>query len=146
MTQSESNARLVRRLYDEHINPGRLDNLDAIVAPDFIGAGDVRGPAAFAASMRGLREALPDLAYTLEDVVASGDRVAIRWTLRGTHTGPFRTFPPTGKRIKSTGVAIFQVADDKLVRAWVENDRLGFFTAIGALPHNPAFGPPPATE
>ena len=136
----EANKQLVRRLYTDYLNPGRLDRLDEVVSPEFRGAGEQRGPAAFAAPVAGLRSALPDLAYTIEDVVGDGDRVAVRWTLRGTHTGPFRGFAPTGKPIANTGFAMFQLAEGKIVRSWIETDRLGFLQTIGAVPDDPAFG------
>jgi len=141
---SNSSEQLVRRLYDDYINPGRLDRLGEIVSDDFVGPGPQRGPAAFAEVIHRLRAAFPDLIYTVDEIVADGDRVAVRWTWRGTHTGQFRTFAPTGKRIANTGFAIFWVEAGKLARALVETDRLGFLMAIGAVPYDPAFGPPPA--
>lgn len=143
---SETNKQLVRRLYDDYLNPGRLDRLGEIVAPDFAGAGPQRGPAAFSGVLVGLRAAFPDLVYTVEDLVADGDRVAVRWTWRGTHTGAFRGFAPTGKQVANTGTAIFEIEGGKLARAWVETDRLGFLIAIGAVPYQEVFGPPPATS
>jgi len=141
---SDSNKQLVRRLYEDYINPGRLDRLGEIVSPDFVGPGPQPGPAGFATIMTNLRTGFPDLVYTVEELVAEGDRVAVRWVWRGTHTGPFRTFAPTGRKVENTGFAIFQVADGKLVRASVETDRLGFLVSVGAVPYDPAFGPPPA--
>jgi predicted ester cyclase len=140
---SDASKALVRRLYDI-LNAGQLDRLDELVSSDFEGPGGQRGPAAFAAPILALRAAFPDLRYTIEDIVAEGDRVAVRWTWRGTFAGAFRTFRPTGKPMTNTGFAIFQLADSKLVRTWLETDRLGFLLAIGAVPYSPAFGPPPA--
>ena len=117
-----------------------------IVSPQFVGVGPERGPAAFGGVITALRGAFPDLVYTIEDVVAEGDRVAVRWTWRGTHQHAFRSFAPTGKPVTNTGFAIFQVTDGKLSRAWLETDRLGFLQAIGAVPHDPAFGPPAPTK
>ena len=76
------NEQLIRRLYDEYVNPGRLDGLGAVISSDFTGPNGARGPEAFAATMRSLRAAFPDLVYTLEEVVADDDRVAVRWTDR----------------------------------------------------------------
>src|SRR5687768_6219154 len=112
---SDANKQLLRRLYTDYINPGHLDRLGEIVAPDFVGPSPQPGPAGFAAAITGLRAGFPDLVYTVEDVVAEGDRVAVRWSWRGTHTGAFRTFAPTGKQVVNSGFAIFQVADGKMV-------------------------------
>jgi len=140
---AESNRQIVRRLYADYLNPGNLDHLGDLVSDDFVGRDGVRGAAGFAASIRGLRAAFPDLTYTLEDVTAEDDRVAVRWTLRGTFNGPFRGVAPTQQRIENTGFAMFQLAHGKLIRATVETDRLGFLQAIGVLAYDPAFGPPP---
>lgn len=135
-------AAIVRRLYDDHLTPGRLDDLGALISPDYAGPGGLRGPAAFAAPVAALRAALPDLRYHLEDVVASGSRVAVRWTLQGTHRGPFRGLAPTGQPITNTGMAIFELdADGRVVRSTIETDRLGFLQQLGAIPRDPAFGP-----
>jgi predicted ester cyclase len=142
---SDANKQLVRRLYDDYLNPGRLDRLGEIVSPDFRGAGPQRGPAAFGI-IDALRAAFPDLRYTVEDLVGDGDRVAVRWSWRGTHTGAFRGFAPTGKQVVNSGFAIFEVTDGKLARGWVETDRLGFLMAIGAVPYQEAFGPPPTAN
>lgn len=142
-TVPDSNEQLVRRLYAEVINPNRMDALPDYVAPDFVGPAGV-GPASFAASIDTLRAGFPDLSYTLEDVVAAADRVAVRWTVRGTHTGQFRSFAPTGRTFANAGVAIFRIADGKIVHAWVQTDRLAFLQALGVIPDDPRFGPPPA--
>jgi predicted ester cyclase len=138
-----SNEQLVRRLYTDVINPGNLDALPDLVAPDFVGPAGI-GPAPFAASMTAIRTGFPDAAYTIDDIVASADRVAVRWTLRGTHTGQFRAFAPTGKPIANAGVAFFRIASGKLVEGWVQTDRLAFLQSLGVIPDDPRFGPPPA--
>lgn len=143
--QAKANEQLVRRMYDEYINPGRLDRLGEVVSDDFTSAGPQRGPAAFAV-IGELRAAFPDLRYDIKEVVADRDRVAVRWTLRGTHTGKFKTYEPTGKRIANNGFAIFRVENGKLVGGTVETDRLGFLLTIGVIPYDPAFGPPPTSE
>lgn len=139
---ADANKQLVRRLYTDYLNPGHLDRLGDVVSADFVGRDGARGPAAFGAPIAALRAAFPDLTYTLQDVVAEDDRVAVRWVLHGTFTGAFRSFAPSGKAIENTGCAIFQVAGGKLVHATVETDRLGFLQAIGAVPYDPAFGAP----
>jgi predicted ester cyclase len=144
--QTDSNKQIVRRLFEDYFNHGRVEQLGEIVSPDFAGPNGQRGPASFAGVLVGLRRAFPDIVYTVEDLVGEGDRVAVRWTWRGTHTGPFRDWAPTGKRVTNTGFAIFQVADGKLTNSWLETDRLGFLLSIGVIPYDPAYGPPPATN
>jgi predicted ester cyclase len=71
---------------------------------------------------------------TVEDLIAEGDRVAVRTRWQATHTGAFRGIPPTGKRITNTSITIYQLADHKLVHAWIETDRLGTLQQMGASP------------
>lgn len=142
MSSRDRNADLVRRLYADYLNPGRFDHLGEIVSDDFAGPGGQRGPAAFAAPVAGLRTGFPDLTYTVEDVVADADHVAVRWRWTGTFTAAYRGFAPTGAPVTNRGMAIFRVADGKIVRSTIETDRLGFLIAIGAVADDPRFGGP----
>lgn len=131
---TDANKHVVRRLYDECINPGRLDRLAELISDDFVGPQGERGSAGFAANLRGLRAAFPDIQVTVEDLIAEGDRVAVRSRWQATHTGAFRGIPTTGKRITNTSITIYQLADHKLVHAWIETDRLGTLQQLGASP------------
>ncbi len=142
---TDSNKRLVQRMYDD-FNHGRLDDLANVIGADYVAADGNRGPDAFAAIIGRLRTAFPDITYTLDDLVADGDRVAARWTWRGTFSAQFRDISPTGKRVVNSGMAIFRVADGKIVASTMENDRLGFLIATGKLPYEPSFGPPPRAD
>jgi steroid delta-isomerase-like uncharacterized protein len=132
-----SNAELVRSLFIDYFNTGKTDRLGDLVAPEYTGGGPEVGPVAFGAVIARLRDAFPDLTYTLDDVVASGDRVAVRWTWRGTHRGAFRRHPATGKQVTNTGTAIFQIVNGKIAHGWLETDRLGFLQQIGAVTYEP---------
>ncbi len=65
-----------------------------------------------------LRNAFPDAEATLEDVVAEGDRVAYRLTIRGTHRGEFLGVPPTGKQVAVSFFAIVRIENGKLAEEW----------------------------
>jgi len=122
----EQNKRDVGKLF-ETFNQGDLGLVDELVKTVVVG----------------LRSAFPDLHYTLDDVVAEGDQVAVRWHWTGTHKGPFRAFPATGKAVSNTGAGIFRFKDGKNVAASLETDRLGFLEQIGAVPENIGQGPRP---
>lgn len=136
-----SNQQIVRSLYEDVINPGRLERMPELVADDYVGANGERGPAGFTSTVAGLRAAFPDIHFTVEDLVGDGDRVAVRWVWHATHAGPFRGIAATGKPVTNTAIAIYQLAGGKIVRAWLESDRLGALQQIGAVPALPA--PPP---
>lgn len=143
--EPSSNEQRVRSLY-AYINAGELDRISELVSERFVSASGQRGGQAFLAGITALHAAFPDLQYTLEASVAAGNLVAVRWTWRGTHTGPFRSFAATGKQVSNTGQAIFELAGGKIVATSLETDRLGFLQAIGAIPYDPAFGPRPAAS
>lgn len=142
---TDSNKRLVQQLYDT-LNSGKLDELGGIIGPEYVAPDGNRGPQAFGTIIGRLRTSFPDIHYTIEELVAEGDRVAARWTWRGTFTAPFRETPPTGKRVVNGGLAIFRITDGKIVASQMENDRLGFLLATGKIPYEPSFGPPPRAD
>lgn len=133
-SETEANRAAVRRIYDEAVNAGRLEVLSDLVAPEFALPDGSRGPAAFAANVTALRAGFPDIRFTIEDVVAEGDRVAVRWTWTGTHTGTFRGFAPTATVVRTTGLVLYTFARGKVVGAVIETDRLGVLQQIGVLP------------
>jgi predicted ester cyclase len=135
------NKEVVRRIFEDSINLGRLDLLNQLIADDYVGqvSGPPSGRAEFTATVEALREGFPDIQYELENLVAEGDEVAVRWRWSGTHRATFHgpggaVLPPTGKAVANDGMAIFEVKEGKAVRSWVLTDRLGFLQAVGARP------------
>ncbi len=133
---SEHNKRLVRRAVAEVWNRGNVAIVNELVASDIIihGSSELHGPEGIKQFFAMLRQAFPDLHVTIEDQIAEGDRVATRWTARGTHTGAFQGMPPTGKPCRFTGIAIDRIANDKTVECWTNADELGLLHQLGALP------------
>jgi predicted ester cyclase len=74
---------------------------------------------------------------TIEDSITEGDRVALRFVITGTHTGPFMGIAPTGKPIKVTGTGIFKIVERKATDNWVNFDALGLLQQLGAAPPLP---------
>jgi predicted ester cyclase len=134
MTETDANKQAVRRIYDEAVNTGRTGILADLVAPEFTGPDGSRGPAAFGANVAALRAGFPDIRFTIEQLVAEGDRVAVRWTWTGTHTGTFRGFAASGKEVRDTGLVLYTFAGGKVVGAIIETDRLGVLQQIGVVP------------
>ena len=129
----DQNRRSVEKLFEDGFNRGDLAVLEQLVSPVYVGPQGEKGPAGFRGITVALRAAFPDIHYTLDDEIAEGDRVAVRWHWTGTHKGQFRTYPPTGKVLTNTGAAIFRLAGGKIVSAAMETDRLGFLLQVGAL-------------
>jgi steroid delta-isomerase-like uncharacterized protein len=71
------------------------------------------------------RRAFPDYRDTVHDIVAEGDKVVVRWTLNGTHEGDFLGTQATGKRVTTSGISIFRLADGKITDDWTVIDMAG---------------------
>lgn len=140
----DANKQLVRKIYDS-INGRRTQAILELVAPDYDDGQGGRGPSAFARNLDELLAGFPDVHFTIEDLIAEGDRVVIRWTWEATHTGRFKSWGPTGRRITNSGIAIYRIRDGKVIRVWLETDRLGALQQMGVLPA-PAPAPQPATR
>ena len=132
------NKAVVRRLIEDIVNRGNTDLLIGLVAADHVGhdpLGDHYGPEGTRIVVAEYRTAFPDLAVTIEDLVAAGDTVAWRFTLRGTHAGPFMGIPPTGRVVAAAGIAIDRLVDDgRIVESWCSLDALGLLRQMGATP------------
>ncbi|HEX6765989.1 MAG TPA: ester cyclase, partial [Polyangiaceae bacterium] len=115
-TQHE-NKQIVRRLFEDGFNRERSDVIDRLVAAEYVDGTGERGPNAFQQVMSRLRGAFPDIQYTVEDILAEGDRVAIRWHWSGTHRGLFRGIAPTERALTNNGTAIFTLRGGRIVAA-----------------------------
>jgi steroid delta-isomerase-like uncharacterized protein len=132
---TEENRAIARRVY-EIISTGDFDRAEEIVdreAPD----NELRPddpPAtlidSFKETFSEAREGFPDLTVTIEDVMAEGDRVTARVTMRGTHRGEFQGIAPTGKRVEVRAIDMFRIEDGKIVEHWGHaDDPTGFLRA-----------------
>jgi steroid delta-isomerase-like uncharacterized protein len=110
----EENKAFVQRYVEEPWNKGNVDALDELCAPNFHLEG-FGGVEEFKATIKAFRKSFPDLHFTVEEIIAEGDKVAYRWTARGTHQGEYEGVAPTGKTITSTGITIIRLADGKVV-------------------------------
>jgi len=137
---AEENKALVRREMEELFNhTGNLDAADEIIAPDYVSyeptSGEVRGIEGAKQFAAAYREAFPDLQNTIEDMVAEGDKVVVRFRARGTHQGETEAFgPATGKRMEITGITIKRLSEGKIVEAWTNFDALGMMQQLGLIP------------
>jgi steroid delta-isomerase-like uncharacterized protein len=144
MAIAEKNKQQVRRLYEECMNGNKMALLSELVADEFTNARGQHGPAAFGVNLEMLHGGFPDIHYEVEDLLAEGDRVTVRWHWKGTHRGTFAGYAPTGKTVTNEGMAIFQLRDGKIVQSWLQTDRLGFLQEIGVVPKSVGAGGPPA--
>jgi steroid delta-isomerase-like uncharacterized protein len=84
--------------------------------------------------MSSLSDAFPDTKYTVDDMIAEGDKVVVRYNLTGTHKGVFQGIPPTGKQMTVKGVNVYRVEGGRLAEAWNFVDFLGMMQQLGVIP------------
>jgi steroid delta-isomerase-like uncharacterized protein len=134
---SEQNRAIAHRFIMEAWSEGNLEALDSIAGPQITDHNPAPGQGPHAGgikqTIRFVRAAFPDWRYTIEDTVAEGDRVAVRWTARGTHQGEFMGIPPTGKQSTLTGINIFRIEDGRIGEYWHNFDMLGWLQQLGAI-------------
>jgi steroid delta-isomerase-like uncharacterized protein len=94
----------------------------------------MRGPAGYLAVIGTMREGFPDIRWTLEEMVAEGETVAARFTMRGTHRGSFFGVPATGKPIVVQAMNFYRFAGGQIVGEHGQPDLLGLLQQIGAIP------------
>ena len=131
MTDSTAaaNKELVRRFYNEVYVNWNMRVADDVLSPQFTSHDwperGPTGPQAFRDYYSAIRAALPDARYEVDDLIAEGDRVVVRWRLLGTHQGAFQGIAATGRPITLKGIAIYRVAGGKLIERWVVSDLYG---------------------
>jgi steroid delta-isomerase-like uncharacterized protein len=131
--------RIVRRLIDEAYNNGRLEVVDALFVPDAVVHDpalqhDVVGVSAIREMIAGFRRAFPDFVVLIEDQIAEGDRVALRWAARGTHRGDLWGIAATGKEITVTGTSLYRFALGRIAESWTNWDTIGLMQQLGVVP------------
>jgi predicted ester cyclase len=130
-----ANKALVRRFYKEVYVDWNMALVDDVVSPRFTShdwpEDGPSGPPAFRDYYAAIRSAVPDARYEVDDLIAEGDRVVVRWRLLGTHEGDFGGIAPTGKPITLKGIAIYRVDSGMLMERWVVSDLHGLLEEIG---------------
>jgi steroid delta-isomerase-like uncharacterized protein len=134
--QPSQNTKTVLDLLDAAWNRGDASAFDRAVAEDHIEHepdGDEIGRDHLAETVLAYRAAFPDLRMSVDDQIAAGDRVVVRWTATGTHRGELNGIPATGRTAKVSGVFIHQLAGGQIAESWSMFDQLGLLVQLGVL-------------
>ncbi len=134
MDDTQANKETVRRIYEQALNKRDLELLHDFVSEAYVGAQGATGVAGFKRPVVALIEGFPDAQWKIEEVIGEGNKVVVRWTVQGTHTGPFRRIPATGKEVSNDGIGIYELENGKVVDARIHTDRLGFLQQLGVVP------------
>ncbi|MGH2522624.1 MAG: ester cyclase [Anaerolineales bacterium] len=134
----DENKAIVRR-YQEIYNSNQLGALDEIIVADLITHSLLPGlpPGLEGGKLAhlGFIASIPDLQQRIDDLIAERDKVVMRFTASGTHTGaPFMGVPASGRHFTITGISLFRLANGKIVEHWGEEDSLGLLQQLGVMP------------
>lgn len=135
-----SNCAAIREWYEEVWNKRdasaitRMLSADAVVHGLAQSGGSLHGPDGFLQFHRAFTSAFPDLRVHVEDAIEQGDRVAMRFTATGTHSGDGLGFPATNRPMRVSGMTIARVAGGKFVEGWNVFDALGMMQQLGVAP------------
>lgn len=137
-TDEAKNTAVINRLY-EAINQGQMDKLDPFFADNFVDHEEL--PPNFPQNKEGakqlftmLRQAFPDLKFTVNDMVAKGDKVWAYLTISGTQNGPFMDMPASGKKMSIKALDIIRFVDGKAAEHWGLTDDMTMMKQLGAIP------------
>ena len=134
----ENAKHIVKRLFEEPWT-GNFEAIDEFISPDYVGHDPavpepIRGPAGVRDNIERYIAGFPGGAITVDEQIAEGDKVATRWTGRGTHTGELAGISPTGKDVTVSGLTISRFEGGKVVEEWTTWDTLGMLVQLGVIP------------
>ena len=129
-------SEIIHRYFEECANRGNAAVADQLIATNLV----LRNPPAVIRSLEDYKNgmakfhaAFPDARYTVEDQIAEGDKVVVRWTLRATQSMEYQGHLPNGKTMLVTGISIFRLAEGKIQEITVNMARLGQMEQLGWL-------------
>jgi steroid delta-isomerase-like uncharacterized protein len=134
----EENKAVVRKL-EVALNAGHADAGLDVWADDLRFNGHTISPQTVAQLRAPLWAAVPDVRWTAEEMIAEGDWVAVRWTMRGTHTGDFThpafgSAPASGKAIEMMYIDHYRIADGRIAESWEARDALTLLQQLSVIP------------
>lgn len=135
----EENKAVIQRFIEEAFNRGSLNVVDEVYAPRFFSqdpttAEGERSPEDAKQIVNTYRSAFPDGNTNIENLVAEGDKVAYRWTYRGTQLGELMSIAPTERQVTITGITINHISAGRIEEEWNNFDQLGMLQQLGVIP------------
>jgi steroid delta-isomerase-like uncharacterized protein len=135
---TETNKAIVRREMEQVWNKHRLDLVEEFFTEDAVvhaaSFPSRSGLEAVREDLATMLNAYPDIQVNIEDEIAEGDKVVVRWTMRATHQGELFGIPPTGKQITNAGINIYRLVNGKIAGEWFWPDNLNSFQQMGVIP------------
>jgi steroid delta-isomerase-like uncharacterized protein len=134
MITAQNNKETVKKIYEQAMNKRNLGLLKEVISEDYTGVQGIKGPAGFEATITSLIQSFPDIRWNVQELIAEGDKVMVKWEITGTHKNAFQHIAATGKKVSGTGMGVYTFKDGKVVSTQVQTDRLGFLQELGVLP------------
>lgn len=137
MSTTEKNKELFRRYANEIMTKGKYEAAEEIFTRDYVEhdpfnpPNQSKGPVLVKELAQFYRNAFPDARMTVDEIIATDDRVIARWTAEGTHKGDLMGIRPTNKRVTVTGITFNRIRDGKIIEAWTNWDSFGMLTQLG---------------
>lgn len=132
----EENKALVERWNEEIWNKGNVAAADELLTADFVFNYPFPGLEpnleGYKQTVGGFHAVFQNMKITVNDTIAEGDKVVLRWSGQSTHAGEFMGIPPTGKEVVTTGITICRVEGGKIAEEWTEMDMLSMMQQLGA--------------
>jgi steroid delta-isomerase-like uncharacterized protein len=131
----EQNKALVRKMIEE-LNKGNVGILEEVLAPDYVyytpsGSTKPMSKEETIESVNAHGKAFPDLNWNIEELIAEGDKVVLRFIALGTHQGEFESIPATGNKIEISAIEVFRIENGKIVEERLDGDMLGVMMQLG---------------
>jgi predicted ester cyclase len=136
MSAQEDNIAIVRRFYEEVFNQGREEVIDEVISLDYVDYGHEppgRGTEGAKQDFRGATSVFSNTHYTIDELIATGDRVIVRWTGNYVHSGKFAGIAPTNKPVSLTGISIYRVVNGQIQETRNAVNWLSLLQQLGAI-------------
>lgn len=134
LPQPKGNKEVIAFLYDSILNQKKFEKLGILVSDNYTNEFGGKGVEGFQKSILELAKAFPDAQWKIEDIIAEGNKVAVKQKFTGTHTYQFQNIRPTNKRVCVDGLITYEFQNRKIIRSQTQTDRLGFLQQSGVLP------------
>jgi predicted ester cyclase len=152
ITSPERQREIIDIVYNKGLNDGDLTVADQYLTPDYQSHGSyddsIRGPASFKLTIAMQHRSFSDVRYEVQDIVTEGDKSAVRWVMRGRHTGTFIGIPATGKEIEHNAMLILRFEGDRIAERWGIVDNFTLIRELQGAAPGPliAVGGPPGAH
>ena len=129
------NKAIVRRYFDEVLSAGNFELIDTLIAANYVshypaGYELGGGPEDVRQIVTSVRRAFPRVRFTVDDLIAEGEKVVCRWTFHGIQEGDFMGIPASGRKATVMGIAVYRIIDEQIAEAWFTWDALGLMRQL----------------